>query len=180
MAARQTEGGIPLRAICTKFLHTNSTSHTRPFSAIAELIDNGYDPDVNATEIWIDKTKIRDMECLTFMDNGNGFSTDLMQRKLSDKKAVYGEHPICMYGNGFKSGLMRLGQDAIILSKSKNDLCVGMLSQIYLEIGAKHICVPIISFNKQVENKYILLSLSNVKGVSSVQGEENIGYIHQA
>ncbi|CAL8345359.1 unnamed protein product [Boreogadus saida] len=67
--------------ISPKNLGTNSTSHTRPFSAIAELIDNGYDPDVNAKEILIDKTQIRDMECLTFMDNGN---PDLMQRKLSE------------------------------------------------------------------------------------------------
>ena len=67
-----------------------------------------------------------------------------------------------MYGNGFKSGSMRLGKDAIVLSKSNNDLCVGMLSQTYLEkIEAKHIAVPIISFNRQEADKYILLSLSN-------------------
>ena len=109
---------------------------------------------------------------------GNGYS---------DKKAVNGEHP-----NGFKSGLMRLGQDAIILSKSKNVLCVGMLSQIYLEkIGAKHICVPIISFNKQEANKYILLSLSSeytlcswsllLCGVDHYYHEVNpSGYVNQA
>ncbi|CAL8390292.1 unnamed protein product [Gadus morhua 'NCC'] len=83
MAARQTEGRIPLSAISIQYLHTNSTSHTRPFSAIAELIVNGYDHHVNANQIWIDKTQIKDKECLTFMDNGNGFSPDLMQRKLS-------------------------------------------------------------------------------------------------
>ena len=68
-----------------------------------------------------------------------------------------------MYGNGFKSGSMRLGKDAIVLSKSKNDLCVGMLSQSYLEeIEAKQIAVPIISFyKKEAASKYILLSLSN-------------------
>ena len=67
-----------------------------------------------------------------------------------------------MYGNGFKSGSMRLGKDAIVLSKSKNGLCVGMLSQTYLEkITAKHIGVPIISFNNQEAMKYILLSMSN-------------------
>ena len=73
-----------------------------------------------------------------------------------------GKHPIGMYGNGFKSGSMRLGRDAIVLSKSKNGLCVGMLSQTYLEkIGGKHIGVPIISFNKQEAIRYILLSMSN-------------------
>ncbi|CAL8369177.1 unnamed protein product [Arctogadus glacialis] len=126
MAAAMTGRGIPLSTLSTKFLHTNSTSHTGPFSAIAEIIDNAYNPDVNAKQIWIDKTKIRDMECLTFRDDGNGLSRDLMHQMLSfgfrEKKAVNGKHPIGMYGNGFKSGSMRLGQDAIVLSKSKNDL----------------------------------------------------------
>ena len=45
-------------------------------------VDNAYDPDVNAKQIWIDKTKIRDMECLTFMDNGNGLSSDMMHMML--------------------------------------------------------------------------------------------------
>ncbi|CAL8344674.1 unnamed protein product [Boreogadus saida] len=166
MAAAQMERGVPLSTLCPKYLHTNSTSHTWPFSAIAELIDNAYDPDVNAKQIWIDKTQIKDMECLTFMDNGNGLSSDMMHLMLSfgysDKKAVNGKHPIGMYGNGFKSGSMRLGQDAIVLSKSKNDLCVGMLSQTYLKkIGAKQITVPIISIKKPEAKHYILLSMSN-------------------
>ncbi|CAG05872.1 unnamed protein product, partial [Tetraodon nigroviridis] len=67
-----------------KFLHSNSTSHTWPFSAIAELIDNAYDPDVNAREFWIDKTVVQGQECLTFMDNGNGLTYELMHKMLSN------------------------------------------------------------------------------------------------
>ncbi|CAL8344700.1 unnamed protein product [Boreogadus saida] len=133
-----------------------STIHTGPFSAIAELID---DTDVNAKRIWIDKTKIKDIECLTFMDNGNGLNYELMHRMLSDKKAVNDKHPTGIYGNGFKSGSMHLGQDAIVLSKSKNDLCVGMLSQTYLRTGAEEINVPIISIKKPEGKHYILLSM---------------------
>ena len=52
---------------------------------------------------------------------------------------------------------MRLGRDAIVLSKSKDGLCVGMLSQTDLEnITDKQIDLPIISFNKQEATKYIL------------------------
>ncbi|CAL8390281.1 unnamed protein product [Gadus morhua 'NCC'] len=142
--------------ISPNYLHTNSTSHTGPFSAIAELIDNAYDPGVDAEQIWITMTQIREMECLTFRDNGNGLSSDKMLEMLSfgysDKKAEKGKHPIGIYGNGFKSGSMRLGQDAIILSKSENEECVGMLSQTYLEkILAKQITVPIISTKKPGE-----------------------------
>ncbi|XP_029936206.1 MORC family CW-type zinc finger protein 3-like [Myripristis murdjan] len=156
--AVQMERGVPLSALCPKFLHTNSTSHTWPFSAIAELIDNAYDPDVSAKQFWIDKTVIKGQDCLTFMDNGNGLTYEAMLKMLSfgysDKIAVNGLEPIGIYGNGFKSGSMRLGQDAIVFSKSEKASCVGMLSQSYLkEIGAEQIIVPIVSFELTGQDK---------------------------
>ncbi|CAL8390336.1 unnamed protein product [Gadus morhua 'NCC'] len=81
MAAAQTEHEVPKSMLCPMFLHANSTIHTGPFSAIAELIDNAYNTD--AKQIWIDKTQIKDIECLTFMDNGNGLNYELMHRMLS-------------------------------------------------------------------------------------------------
>ena len=49
-------------------------------------VDNAYDPDVNAKQIWIDKTQInnkgKDIECLTFRDDGNGLSHILMYQML--------------------------------------------------------------------------------------------------
>lgn len=78
----------------------------------------------------------------------------------SDKVAVKGLKPIGMYGNGFKSGAMRLGRDAIVFSKSKSTSCVGMLSQTYLEeIGAEQIIVPIACFEQRETNNYILYVL---------------------
>lgn len=69
---------------------------------------------------------------------------------FSDKVAVHGHVPVGLYGNGFKSGSMRLGKDAIVFTKNENGLHVGMLSQTYLEkINAEHVIVPIISFDKQ-------------------------------
>nr|XP_033473928.1 MORC family CW-type zinc finger protein 3a [Epinephelus lanceolatus] len=157
--AAQTDRGVPLSTLCPKFLHTNSTSHTWPFSAIAELIDNAYDPDVNAKQFWIDKTVVQGQDCLSFMDNGNGLDNETMHKMLSfgysDKIPVKGVKPIGMYGNGFKSGSMRLGRDAIVFSKSKNVSCVGMLSQTYLEkIGANQISVPIVCFEQRENNKF--------------------------
>ncbi|XP_057708573.1 MORC family CW-type zinc finger protein 3a isoform X1 [Corythoichthys intestinalis] len=148
----QKDRGVPLSTLSPKYLHTNSTSHTWPFSAIAELIDNAYDPDVMATSFWIDKTLVHGQECLTFMDNGNGLDHQTMHKMLSfgysDKVSVHGVEPIGMYGNGFKSGSMRLGRDAIVFSRSKDTSCVGMLSQSYLEeINAQQIVVPIVCFD---------------------------------
>ncbi|KAM5281186.1 MORC family CW-type zinc finger protein 3 [Ctenodactylus gundi] len=151
--AAQPPSGIRLSALCPKFLHTNSTSHTWPFSAVAELIDNAYDPDVNAKQIWIDKTVINDHICLTFTDNGNGMTPDKLHKMLSfgfsDKVTVNGHVPVGLYGNGFKSGSMRLGKDAIVFTKNGETMSVGFLSQTYLQvIKAEHVIVPIVAFNK--------------------------------
>ncbi|XP_077472778.1 MORC family CW-type zinc finger protein 3a [Stigmatopora argus] len=158
--AVQKDRGVPLSTLSPKYLHTNSTSHTWPFSAIAELIDNACDPDVLADSFWIDKTVVQGHECLTFMDNGNGLDHEAMHKMLSfgysDKVPVNGVEPIGMYGNGFKSGSMRLGRDAVVFSRSKKASCVGMLSQSYLEeIGAQQIVVPIVCF-EHADGVYIL------------------------
>ncbi|XP_067322811.1 MORC family CW-type zinc finger protein 3 isoform X1 [Anolis sagrei] len=150
----QTQSGILLSALCPKFLHTNSTSHTWPFSAVAELIDNAYDPDVNAKQMWIDQTIINGNICLIFMDNGNGMNADKLHKMLSfgfsDKVTLNGRVPVGLYGNGFKSGSMRLGNDAIVFTKNGEIMSVGMLSQTFLEVTkAEHVIVPIISFNKK-------------------------------
>ncbi|XP_060785446.1 MORC family CW-type zinc finger protein 3-like [Neoarius graeffei] len=147
--AAHTARGIPLSAVSPRYLHTNSTSHTGPFSAIAELIDNAYDPDVSAKQFWIDKTVVKGLDCLTFMDNGNGMDYDKMHKMLSfgfsDKQPVKGHVPVGFYGNGFKSGSMRLGKDAIVFSKNADTMCVGLLSQTYLEkTEAQNVIVPIV------------------------------------
>ncbi|KAJ4933269.1 hypothetical protein JOQ06_030102 [Pogonophryne albipinna] len=154
--AAQGDRGVPLSTLCPKYLHANSTSHTWPFSAIAELIDNAYDPDVNAKQFWIDKIVVKKQDCLSFMDNGYGLDKDKIHKMLSfgysDKTPVKGVKPIGMYGNGFKSGSMRLGKDAIVFSKSKSVSCVGMLSQTYLEeIGANQIIVPIEEIQTEID-----------------------------
>ncbi|XP_071609506.1 MORC family CW-type zinc finger protein 3 isoform X1 [Heliangelus exortis] len=152
--AAKTQGGIRLSALCPKFLHTNSTSHTWPFSAIAELIDNAYDPDVSAKQIWIDKTVINDNICLTFTDNGNGMNSEKLHKMLSfgfsEKSMMNGRVPVGLYGNGFKSGSMRLGKDAIVFTKNGDTMSVGLLSQTFLEVTkAEHVMVPIVTFNNQ-------------------------------
>ncbi|XP_026073768.1 MORC family CW-type zinc finger protein 3-like isoform X1 [Carassius auratus] len=181
--AVQTERGIPLSALNPKFLHTNSTSHTWPFSAIAELIDNAYDPDVSAKQFWIDKTAIRGQDCLIFMDNGAGMDYDKMYKMLSfgfsDKETINGHVPVGLYGNGFKSGSMRLGKDTIVFSKNGESMCVGLLSQTYLqEIHAENVIVPIVSFKRigqsfRPESQHTT-SLQDILRYSLFQTEEEL------
>ncbi|XP_035265608.1 MORC family CW-type zinc finger protein 3-like isoform X1 [Anguilla anguilla] len=156
--ARKSAGNIPLSAMSPKYLHTNCTSHTWAFGAFAELIDNAYDPDVNAKHLWIDRTQIKDKECLIIMDDGAGLDYNKMLKMLSfgysDKKTIRGHAPVGLYGNGFKSGSMRLGKDVIVFSKTQDIMSVGLLSQTYLAaIRAENIEVPIVTIKQDGEDK---------------------------
>ncbi|NWH58499.1 MORC3 protein, partial [Geococcyx californianus] len=130
--------------------------------------DNAYDPDVSAKQIWIDKTVINDSVCLTFTDNGNGMNSEKLHKMLSfgfsEKSVMNGRVPVGLYGNGFKSGSMRLGKDAIVFTKNGETMSVGLLSQTFLEATkAEHVMVPIVTFN----NQHILSTISELKVVES-------------
>ncbi|AWP12008.1 putative MORC family CW-type zinc finger protein 4 [Scophthalmus maximus] len=137
------------------FLHSNSTSHIWPFSAVAELVDNALDPGVSAKQIWIDVVEEAGHLCLTFVDNGSGMTPNKLHKMLSfgftDKgSGKASQQAIGLYGNGFKSGSMRLGRDALIFTKNGGCQTVGMLSQTFLEnIKAQAVIVPIVPFNQQ-------------------------------
>ena len=56
--------------------------------------------------------------------------------------------PIGYYGNGFKSGSMRLGKDAMVFTRCMTSMSVGFLSQTYLEVTkADAVIVPIVTWN---------------------------------
>ncbi|KAM9357070.1 MORC family CW-type zinc finger protein 3 [Symphorus nematophorus] len=153
--ARLSEHGIRLSSMSPSFLNSNSTSHTWPFSAVAELIDNASDPGVSAKQIWIDVVEEAGHLCLTFTDNGSGMTPSKLHKMLSFGFTEKGsgkasQQAIGVYGNGFKSGSMRLGRDALIFTKNGGCQTVGMLSQTYLEnIKAQAVIVPIVPFNQQ-------------------------------
>jgi len=47
------------------------------------ISDNAYDPDVNASQLFIDKKIINNYECLVFTDDGNGMVPEKLHRMLS-------------------------------------------------------------------------------------------------
>ncbi|XP_034739098.1 MORC family CW-type zinc finger protein 3 isoform X1 [Etheostoma cragini] len=156
--ARLSEHGIRLSSMSPSFLNSNSTSHTWPFSAVAELIDNALDPGVLAKQIWINVLEEAGHLCLTFTDNGSGMTPHKLHKMLSFGFTEKGsgkasQQAIGVYGNGFKSGSMRLGRDALIFTKNGGCQTVGMLSQTYLEnIKAQAVIVPIVPFNQQTKS----------------------------
>ena len=67
-----------------------------------------------------------------------------------EKVEIQGHKPVGHYGNGFKSGSMRLGKDAIVFTKHTDTKSVGFLSQTFLEkIKAETVLVPILTFDKK-------------------------------
>ncbi|XP_058264855.1 MORC family CW-type zinc finger protein 3 isoform X2 [Hemibagrus wyckioides] len=159
--ARLSEHGIRLSSMSPSYLNSNSTSHTWPFSAVAELIDNASDPGVTAKQIWIDVVTVKEELCLSFTDNGSGMTPSKLHKMLSfgftEKGSGKGTHQaIGIYGNGFKSGSMRLGRDALIFTKNGGCQSVGMLSQTFLHaIKAQAVIVPIAPFNQQTKSLVI-------------------------
>ncbi|XP_011478320.1 MORC family CW-type zinc finger protein 3-like isoform X2 [Oryzias latipes] len=182
--ARLSEHGIRLSSMSPSFLNSNSTSHTWPFSAVAELIDNASDPGVSAKQIWIDVVDEGDQRCLTFTDNGSGMTPNKLHKMLSFGFTEKGsgkssQQAIGVYGNGFKSGSMRLGRDALIFTKNGGCQSVGMLSQTYLHnIKAQAVMVPIVPFNQQTKLLVVTedstASLAAILKHSIISSEEQI------
>ncbi|XP_045887114.1 MORC family CW-type zinc finger protein 3 isoform X2 [Micropterus dolomieu] len=182
--ARLSEHGIRLSSMSPSFLNSNSTSHTWPFSAVAELIDNASDPGVSAKQIWIDVVEEAGHLCLTFTDNGSGMTPSKLHKMLSfgftEKGSGKGsQQAIGVYGNGFKSGSMRLGRDALIFTKNGGCQTVGMLSQTYLEnIKAQAVIVPIVPFNQQTKSLVVTedseASLAAILQHSIITSQEQI------
>nr|XP_044996405.1 MORC family CW-type zinc finger protein 4 [Jaculus jaculus] len=163
--------GIRLSTMSPRYLQSNSSSHTRPFSAIAELLDNAVDPDVSARTVFIDVEEVKNKSCLTFTDDGCGMTPYKLHRMLSfgftDKVIKKSQRPIGVFGNGFKSGSMRLGKDALVFTKNGGTLTVGLLSQTYLEcIQAQAVVVPIVPFSQQ--NKKMIITEDSLPSLEAI------------
>uniref|UniRef100_A0A8C6H868 Microrchidia 4 n=1 Tax=Mus spicilegus TaxID=10103 RepID=A0A8C6H868_MUSSI len=123
-------------------------------SVCLPFADNAVDPDVSARTVFIDVEEVKKKPCLTFTDDGCGMTPHKLHRMLSfgftDKVIKKSQRPIGVFGNGFKSGSMRLGKDVLVFTKNGNTLAVGLLSQTYLEcIQAQAVIVPIVPFSQQ-------------------------------
>ncbi|KAM3181951.1 hypothetical protein ACTXT7_013359 [Hymenolepis weldensis] len=127
------------------------TTHEFLFGAIAELIDNARD--AGATEIDIFSTKnpnLRGGFMLYFVDNGCGMSPDEAKNVIvfgrSCKRAL-DQSSIGMYGNGLKSGSMRIGSDMILFTKKDGVYSCVFLSRTFHEAERlDEVIVPLPTF----------------------------------
>ncbi|CAI0398553.1 unnamed protein product [Linum tenue] len=137
------------------FLHSNATSHTWAFGAIAELLDNAIDEIQNgATFVMVDKiSNPRDgSSALLIQDDGGGMDPEAIRRCISfgfsDKKS---SEAIGQYGNGFKTSSMRLGADVIVFTRHMEERSatqsIGLLSYSFLmRMGHDRIIVPMVDY----------------------------------
>ncbi|XP_076435185.1 uncharacterized protein LOC143275010 isoform X1 [Babylonia areolata] len=82
MSSRGPRSQLVAAKVHPSYLRTNAQSHQWPFSAIAELVDNAYDPDVSADVLKIQKEERYGKDLLVFTDNGFGMDLDHLIKML--------------------------------------------------------------------------------------------------
>ncbi|KAM7540398.1 hypothetical protein Aperf_G00000029125 [Anoplocephala perfoliata] len=134
------------------YLHTNSTTHEFLFGAIAELIDNARDAGATEIDIYSAKnTALRGGFVLYFVDNGCGMTPDEAKNVIvfgKSFKRTQDQSSIGMYGNGLKSGSMRIGSDMILFTKRNGVYSCVFLSRTFHESERlDEVIVPLPTFN---------------------------------
>nr|XP_032660347.1 MORC family CW-type zinc finger protein 1 [Chelonoidis abingdonii] len=143
-----------------EYLHANSTTHDFLFGAIAELIDNARDAGATRLDIFtVGNDKLRGGFMLCFLDDGCGMTpkeaTDLIYFGRSSKRTSL-SRMIGRYGNGLKSGSMRIGKDFILFTKKEDTMTCVLFSQTFCETeGLNEMIVPIASWSSSTRKPVI-------------------------
>ncbi|KAJ4963237.1 hypothetical protein NE237_023176 [Protea cynaroides] len=137
------------------YLKTLGQSHSGwVFGAIAELVDNSRDAKAANLDISIENvySKIlgEDIPMLSIIDDGLGMSHEEMVRMVSFGRKQPDVDPdrVGRFGIGFKTGAMRLGRDAFVLSQTTNSRSIAFLSQSLNE-GKDNLEIPIVSYSRR-------------------------------
>ncbi|XP_055017771.1 ATPase MORC2 isoform X2 [Boleophthalmus pectinirostris] len=135
-----------------EYLHTNSTTHEFLFGALAELVDNSRDASATRIDIYTEKRpELRGGYMLCFLDDGIGMdpseATHVIQFGKSNKRSTESSQ-IGQYGNGLKSGSMRIGKDFILFTKKGTTLtCLFLSRTFHEEEGLDEVIVPLPSWD---------------------------------
>ncbi|MCD7463595.1 hypothetical protein HAX54_050906 [Datura stramonium] len=135
------------------FLKTLGHTHSGwIFGAIAEFVDNSRDAKATKLEISIDmifsRTAGREIPMLCITDDGCGMNHHEMLQMVSfGHRQPDADDPnrIGRFGIGFKTGTMRLGKDALVLTQTTNSRSIAFLSQT-LNVGKDNLEIPIVSY----------------------------------
>ncbi|XP_042193559.1 ATPase MORC2 [Callorhinchus milii] len=137
-----------------EYLHTNSTTHEFLFGALAELVDNARDAAATRMDIYTVRNEdLRGAFMLYFLDDGDGMDSfeaaSVIQFGKSAKRAPESTQ-IGQYGNGLKSGSMRIGKDFILFTKKEDTMsCVFLSRTFHEEEGIDEVIVPLPTWNSK-------------------------------
>ncbi|XP_063310852.1 ATPase MORC2 [Pelobates fuscus] len=137
-----------------EYLHTNSTTHEFLFGALAELVDNARDADATKIDIFtVKREDLRGGFMLCFLDDGAGMdpseSAGVIQFGRSAKRTPESIQ-IGQYGNGLKSGSMRIGKDFILFTKKEETMtCLFLSRTFHEEEGIDEVIVPLPTWNSK-------------------------------
>uniref|UniRef100_H0VSX0 MORC family CW-type zinc finger protein 1 n=1 Tax=Cavia porcellus TaxID=10141 RepID=H0VSX0_CAVPO len=119
------------------FIHANSTTHGFLFGALAELLDNARDAGATRIDVFsVDNEKLQGGFLLCFLDDGCGLSPEEASHIINfgtHKKHLPTSKFIGQYGNGLKSGSMRIGKDFILFTKKEETMTCVLFSQTFCE-----------------------------------------------
>ncbi|KAM8961701.1 ATPase MORC2 [Pelodytes ibericus] len=137
-----------------EYLHTNSTTHEFLFGALAELVDNARDADATRIDIFtVQREELRGGFMLSFLDDGAGMdpseAASVIQFGRSAKRTPESIQ-IGQYGNGLKSGSMRIGKDFILFTKKGDSMtCLFLSRTFHEEEGIDEVIVPLPTWNSK-------------------------------
>ncbi|XP_007952117.1 ATPase MORC2 [Orycteropus afer afer] len=137
-----------------EYLHTNSTTHEFLFGALAELVDNARDADATRIDIYAERREdLQGGFMLCFLDDGAGMDSSdaasVIQFGKSAKRTPESTQ-IGQYGNGLKSGSMRIGKDFILFTKKEDTMtCLFLSRTFHEEEGIDEVIVPLPTWNAQ-------------------------------
>ncbi|XP_042562791.1 ATPase MORC2 [Clupea harengus] len=152
-------GSLNRAQLTFEYLHTNSTTHEFLFGALAELVDNSRDANATRIDIYSEKRpELRGGFMLCFLDDGTGMdpgeATHVIQFGKSSKRFPESTH-IGQYGNGLKSGSMRMGKDFILFTKKEDKLtCLFLSRTFHEEEGLDEVIVPLPSWNAKTRQPF--------------------------
>ncbi|KFO30778.1 MORC family CW-type zinc finger protein 1 [Fukomys damarensis] len=110
------------------FLHANSTTHGFLFGALAELLDNARDSGAARLDVFSEE------------------ASDIIHFG-TPKKQLPTSKFIGQYGNGLKSGSMRIGKDFILFTKKEETMTCVLFSRSFCEEeGLSEVVVPMPSW----------------------------------
>ncbi|XP_041348981.1 ATPase MORC2-like [Gigantopelta aegis] len=161
-----------------EYLHTNSTTHEFLFGALAELLDNARDAAATKINIYTEPDEsLRGGFLIAFHDDGEGMDPNETADIVTFGKSVKRSndlHQIGMYGNGLKSGSMRIGNDLILFTKKGMTMsCLFLSRTFHEEEGIDEVIVPLPSFEASTRR-------SLAKGVRAEEKHEvEMGLIYK-